>query len=142
MARNLLNNPQRLIVHCSDFGKDHTAETVHTWHAQRGWSGIGYHDIIEMDGKHRRGRPWYWKGSHARKGGWNSKSIGVCMLGKKVFTDLQYDTLSEYIRKVVEKYPEIVVCGHRDTDSGKTCPNFDVKAWVQSRPELSHVRTL
>lgn len=142
MARNPLNQPERLIVHCSDYGKQHTEKDVHLWHMKRGFDGIGYHDVIDMEGNHKRGRPWYWKGGHAKAGGWNSKSIGVCMLGKRMFIDAQYDALEAYILRVLKVYPDLVVCGHRDVDNqGKTCPNFDVKEWVKSRPALGHVRT-
>lgn len=138
----MINIPKRLIVHCSDYGKQHTPVEVHKWHKKRGFDGVGYHDFIDMEGKHKRGRPWYWKGSHTRSGGWNHKSLGVCMLGKRIFTNAQYDALEQYILQVVQDYPDIVVCGHRDVDPGKTCPNFDVKAWIQSRPALANVRTL
>ena len=143
MARSLLNKPERLIVHCSDFGRPHTEQDVHEWHMKRGFDGIGYHDVITMEAEHRRARPWYWKGSHAKGGGWNHKSIGVCMLGKRMFTDAQFDALEAYILLVLERYPDLLVCGHKDVDNqGKTCPNFDVADWVKSRPNLSHVRTL
>lgn len=141
MSKHILE-PTHLIIHCSDYGRDHTAKDVHDWHVKRGWSGNGYHDIIEFSGKVSRGRPFYWKGSHCKAKGMNHKALGVCMLGKSVFNEAQWLALEEYILQIVARYPNIVVAGHRDFDRGKTCPNFDVKDWVRSRPNLRHVRTL
>lgn len=141
MSKHILK-PKYLLIHCSDYGKQHTASTVHVWHVKRGWAGLGYHDIIDMDGKHERGRPWYWKGSHCYKARMNHQSLGVCLLGKRVFTDAQYNALACYILRVVKRFPDIIVAGHGDFDSDKTCPNFDVAAWIKTREELSHVKTL
>ena len=46
----------RVILHCSatNEGDDVTAAMIKRWHADRGWSDIGYHYIGGLD---QRGRP-------------------------------------------------------------------------------------
>lgn len=118
-----------IIVHCSDSppNRGDTAATIHAWHLQNGWSGIGYHRVILEDGKVENGRPLYWVGSHAR--GYNSKSIGVCLIGDGVYTHEQYSSLRKLIFKLLDRSPQAKVIGHRDIDDRKTCPKFDVKQW-------------
>ena len=43
----------KIIVHCSATpeGRDVSAATIDDWHKQRGWSGIGYHYVVGLDGK-------------------------------------------------------------------------------------------
>ena len=135
-------NIQRLIIHCSDYGKPHTASDIHDWHRKRGWAGIGYHDIIDQDGLEHAGRPHYWQGAHAKSGGWNRKSLGVCLLAKRIRTDAQMKGLKAYVLRMAREYPNILVCGHRDVEPNKTCPNFDVRAWIKADPDMRHVRTL
>ena len=121
-----------IVVHCSDSpqGRGDTATTIHQWHLANGWDGIGYHRVILEDGKVENGRPLYWVGSHAR--GYNSKSIGVCLIGDGIYTLKQFDSLRKLIFKLLERSPQAKVIGHCDIDSGKTCPKFDVKEWWAS----------
>jgi len=118
-----------IIVHCSDSpqGRGDTAATIHRWHLENGWSGIGYHRVILEDGQVENGRPLYWMGSHAR--GFNAKSIGICLIGDGIYTFEQYTALRKLIFKLLERSPKAKVIGHCDVDSCKPCPKFDVKAW-------------
>ena len=117
-----------IVVHCSDSPhRGDTAETVHKWHLERGWAGIGYHYVIREDGTVERGRPDYWVGSHVA--GHNANSLGICLLGKDEFTDAQYASLKELVKSLFIKYPGAALKGHRDLDSKKTCPNFSVQGW-------------
>ncbi|MGI0120250.1 N-acetylmuramoyl-L-alanine amidase [Zooshikella sp. RANM57] len=119
----------KLVVHCSDSPNysDIDAEEIHRWHKKRKWSGIGYHKVIRRDGTVENGRPEYWKGAHVK--GYNSTSLGVCLIGRDQFTDAQMRSLERVLIEWKAKYSNADVCGHRDLDSHKTCPNFDVKAW-------------
>ena len=118
-----------LVIHCSDTPNhwETTAEEIHQWHLERGWDGIGYHKVIKRNGDWQDGRPDYWVGSHVK--GYNTGSIGICLIGRDEFTDIQFQTLESMVRLYKSKYPDIKVVGHRDLDSKKTCPNFDVKEW-------------
>jgi N-acetylmuramoyl-L-alanine amidase len=42
--------------------------------------------------------------------------------------------LDELLRDWISRYPQARICGHRDfPNTQKTCPNFDVAAWVKDR---------
>lgn len=118
-----------IIIHCSASpqGRGDDAETIHAWHLANGWSGIGYHCVILEDGTIENGRPLYWIGSHAR--GYNTKSIGVCLIGEGVYTLQQWHALRTHIFKLLEKFPQAKVVGHNELDDNKDCPMFDVQEW-------------
>ena len=42
----------KIIIHCSATpeGRDVKADEIKQWHKDRGWSDIGYHFVIELDG--------------------------------------------------------------------------------------------
>ena len=117
-----------IIIHCSDSpnGKDIRASDIHDWHLKRNWSGIGYHHIVCVDGEIENGRPHYWVGAHAK--GHNLSSIGVCLIGRDVFSGEQMYTLGILVRYLMRDYPNAKVLGHNEV-SNKTCPNFDVQKW-------------
>jgi hypothetical protein len=55
---------KRIILHCSATpeGREVSVETIRGWHSDpppqgRGWSDIGYHYVIHLDGKTEIGRP-------------------------------------------------------------------------------------
>lgn len=104
---------------------------IHQWHLERGWSGIGYHFVIEKDGTLRSGRPLNTVGAHCR--GYNSKSIGICMVGGldengnivDNFCDSQYKTLQTLVIMLREMYPEATFVKHKDLAATK-CNDVDV----------------
>lgn len=129
-----------IVVHCSDSTWGN-AEEIHRWHIERGFKKIGYHFVI-LNGKEKSKQPYDESrdgiieigrnidetGSHAL--GFNSNSIGICLIGKKQFSKKQFDVLRKLIRKLQKEYniPTENVIGHCETPkaNGKTCPNFDM----------------
>ena len=71
----------QLVIHHigGDCDRDVSAEEVHQWHINRGWSGIGYHFLIRKDGTIERGRPIDTVGAHVE--GQNSHTIGINISG-------------------------------------------------------------
>ena len=118
----------KIVIHCSDSNddRDFTAEDIHRWHIERGWSGIGYHYVIRRDGIIEAGRPEYWQGAHVYKH--NVNSLGICLIGRNVFTPEQFYTLYEKIKELKKKYVGAEVFNHYELDNKKTCPNFNVHA--------------
>ena len=118
-----------IVIHCSDTpnGREHNAEDIHRWHIERGFDGIGYHYVIKLDGTIENGRPEYWIGAHAS--GHNSGSIGVCLIGRDDYTDLQIHSLDGLVCKLQKKYKGVNVIGHNEI-SKKECPGFDVQRWL------------
>lgn len=132
MARQI----KKLIVHCSATpeGRDVKVSDIKRWHVEdNGWSDIGYHWVIELDGSIRKGRPESSSGAHAK--GHNKESIGICYIGgcdsdmkpKDTRTDAQKETLRCLLIDLLGRYPEAEIIGHRDVSS-KSCPSFDAKA--------------
>jgi SAM-dependent methyltransferase len=71
----------RIIIHCTATpqGREVTVGEVDRWHRARGFSGIGYHYLIGLDGNMRTGRSVKQAGAHCE--GQNAHSIGVCYVG-------------------------------------------------------------
>jgi N-acetylmuramoyl-L-alanine amidase len=128
------NKIRFLIIHCSDTpdNQDLSASDIHQMHLGFGWDGIGYHKIIKRNGVIENGRPEFWIGAHTY--GLNDKSLGVCLIGRNKFTDLQFNSLEKIILKWKEKYNNPEIIGHcKAIETKKTCPNFDVKKWCMER---------
>ena len=70
---------RRTILHHAE-ASNCTAEDIHRWHLNRGWSGAGYHFLVRKDGNVYRLRPEECVGAHAY--GSNYDSIGICAEGK------------------------------------------------------------
>jgi len=123
---------EKIFVHCSaspqNRGDD--AETIHGWHKQRGWDGIGYHSVILENGVVQQGRPVYWQGAHCR--GYNRNSLAVCLIGTGGdATRLQLFSLQDVIKQWLSNNPTAEIAGHNEY-STKECPGFDVKEWWQT----------
>jgi N-acetylmuramoyl-L-alanine amidase len=134
-----MRNVDMIIIHCSatKATSDITAETVRKWHRERGWSDIGYHFFIRLDGTIEKGRPLEIPGSHAR--GYNNRSIGICYAGGLDGDMKPSDTRTAAQKNSMEALVTILkivhgdhleIVGHRDLPNvAKACPCFDVKKW-------------
>lgn len=123
--------------------KNKVAE-IRRWHMEdRGWRDIGYHFIIDLDGKVMAGRPLEQTGAHVK--GRNTGTIGVCMIGKRVgkrtdkfldnFTEAQEVAVLELIKGLQARFGKLAVTGHNQF-ANKECPCFDVPKWwsASNRP--------
>ena len=126
----------KVIVHCAATpeGRDVKTEEIKRWHTEeRGWSDIGYHWVVELDGSINEGRSEDINGAHCR--GHNSDSVGICYVGgsdsegnpKDTRTEEQRDALVTLIKEILDRHPDAEVFGHRDF-STKACPSFDAKS--------------
>tara|TARA_R110000796_G_scaffold137669_1_gene253786 strand:+ start:1729 stop:2133 length:405 start_codon:yes stop_codon:yes gene_type:complete len=125
----------KIIIHCSATpeGRDVSPEEIKRWHVEeRGWSDVGYHFIITIDGVVHSGRPLEIQGAHTK--GHNSESIGVCYVGgmdkemkyaKDTRTEEQKESLVNLICELKDIY-DCKVYGHNNF-SNKECPSFDAK---------------
>lgn len=129
-----------LIVHCDATPPTHnwTIEKLRAVHKQRGFNDVGYHFYIRRDGSLYKGRSVKTQGAHCVTGGWNRKSLGICMAGgvdskmrpEDNFTPAQFNTLLWLLEQLKVPYPKADVFGHRDTGANKACPSFDVKKFL------------
>lgn len=123
-----------IVVHCSDTSDEKNLDVtdIHKMHLKFGWDGIGYHKVILRSGEIKNGRPEYWIGAHVK--GKNNISLGVCLIGRNKFTDLQFYSLEKLLKKWKVCYPKATILGHCDTgETNKTCPNFDVIEWCKNK---------
>ena len=121
-----------LIIHCSATlpGQRVTVQDIDRWHRQQGFSCIGYHFYITVDGTIWTGRPLSQIGAHCK--GYNTHSIGICYEGgldeegrpQDTRTLMQKAALVALINKLRESYPTADVVGHCDLNPHKACPCF------------------
>ena len=130
-----------IVVHYSATprGQHHTVEDIRRWHKARGFSDIGYHYVVYLDGSVHKGRqPETRQGAHVK--GHNKNTIGICWIGGTeagdpdtgvdTRTPEQTDALITLIDELLERHPNAEVVGHRDiADSPTQCPGFDVIPW-------------
>ena len=122
-----------VVHHVGEITRDVSAEEIHGWHKNNGWSGIGYHFVIRKDGTIERGRPQDTIGAHAQ--GFNSVSIGINVVGdfeQEDPTAEQVESIARLIAYLVAQYGELRVCGHRDLMS-TDCPGANLYCLL---PEL------
>ena len=124
-----------IIVHCSATreGQDVTTDTIRHWHVDgNGWSDIGYHYVIELDGRVVSGRPLYQRGAHCT--GHNATSIGICYVGgltidgkkpKDTRTRAQRLAMCELIDRLSAQFsiPNTGIHVHNEY-AHKACPSF------------------
>jgi N-acetylmuramoyl-L-alanine amidase len=130
------NTTDKLIVHCTATpeGREVSLQEVDRWHRQAGYTGIGYHYLIHLDGRVEKGRDEDTIGAHTT--GHNYSSIGICYVDgcdasgklapKDTRTPLQKQALISLLQGLKKRYPKAKIYGHRDF-ANKACPSFDAK---------------
>jgi N-acetylmuramoyl-L-alanine amidase len=82
-----------VVIHHSATSPNTKAESIKRYHVEeRGWDDIGYHWIIEADGRIVQGRSESTVGAHALnpKPSRNQTHIGICVIGNDQFSAKQY----------------------------------------------------
>ncbi len=125
----------KLIVHCTATpeGRHTTVEDIRRWHKDRGWSDIGYHIVIYLDGTVHEGRDIEIQGAHCK--GQNKNSIGIAYVGginavdykpKDTRTEEQKQALVDMLEYFKTLFPNVEIFGHNDF-APKACPSFNAK---------------
>ena len=129
-----------LTIHCAATpeGRHVAADTITAWDKAK-FGQTSYHWVVELDGKMVRTLRDDQKGAHT--GGANTGNIGICYVGgmdkqmkapKDTRTTEQKKALRTLIRTYQDRYPGIIIRGHRDWPKvNKACPSFDVAAWIK-----------
>ena len=142
-----------IIIHCTATrpgwwqGKPLKAKIneIRRWHTEeRGWSDIGYHYLIDRDGKVGTGRDVSRDGAHVR--GRNKNTIGVSLFGghggseqdkfEDNFTPEQDRALRELLDDLQAKYGKMKISGHNQY-AAKACPTFQVDRWLKKKPPVT-----
>ena len=123
-----------VIHHTGSPDMDASAEQIHGWHLNNGWSGIGYHYVIRKDGTIERGRPEWSIGSHAY--GENSHTIGIHLSGdfeQAYPTEDQLDRCGALIADICDRYGIPIdrnhVVGHGELMS-TDCPGTNLQTYL------------
>lgn len=112
---------ERIILHHA-YAKICSAEDIHRWHKQKGWSGAGYHFLVRKDGSIYRMRPEDKVGAHAY--GSNYNSIGICAEGNYMEEEMpvaQKNSIIELVSELKKKYNITKVQKHKDV-CATSCP--------------------
>lgn len=138
-----------IIIHCAATreGIDFDGSDILKWHLKKGFSAIGYHYTILLDGTIERGRSEDKMGAHCF--GHNYNTLGICYIGgldkqgkpKDTRTKEQKHALIILLESLCDKYPIKIIKGHRDYSEDKnkngiieewewmkSCPCFDAES--------------
>jgi len=124
----------RIIVHCTATpeGRHVDVDTIRDWHKARGWSDVGYHFVVYLDGSVHVGRDVAKVGAHVA--GHNATTIGVVYVGgtdaagkaKDTMNDAQETAVVNLVKSLRAKYGPLTLHGHNEY-AAKACPSFKVK---------------
>ena len=111
-----------IVIHCTATkpGYDYTANDIRKMHRAQGWSDIGYHYIVRLNGAVEPGRDVDMIGAHVS--GYNAHSIGIAYVGginsrgkaEDTRTEAQKASLLALLVELRKLYPRAKISGHRD----------------------------
>lgn len=143
-----------IIIHHTGAEEKDTAQ-VRRYHLSLGWRDIGYHYVIERDGKVVPGRSLELVGAHCKAAGMNQKGIGVALIGNMENhppLPAQEKAAVELVQELMERFrvPLANVLGHKEVPGAATaCPgrHFSMAALrsrlegaLRSQPEGARVK--
>jgi len=134
------SSTQRIAIHHTASG-DVSAETVHGWHRNRGWMGIGYHYLVRQAGEIERGRAEELRGIHAPAA--NANSIAIALAGNFELLPpaiTQMNSLVWLIRDIRSRHGELPLIRHLDLQAtscpGRLFPWEELQRRLQQRTHL------
>lgn len=138
---------KKIILHCTATkeGEIFSVETIRKWHLKRGWSDIGYHYLIAIDGTIDLGRPVFKQGAHTQ--GENQYSIGIAYVGgvdaqseaKDTMTAEQEESFLMLYNSLKIVFGPLSLHGHNEF-SNKACPSFIVNEKYKFLTELNKTK--
>lgn len=146
---------QYLVIHCTATpeGREVSSAELRRWHTAppskggRGWSKVGYTDMIHLDGNVERlvdnnedNRIDPWELTNGAKG-YNAISRHIVYVGglakdgktaKDTRTEAQKEALRKYVQSFHRRFPMIHIVGHGELPGvQKACPSYSVSAWLK-----------
>lgn len=142
-----------LVLHCTATPEDRevSSDDIRAWHTNpvnkggRGWSQVGYTDLIHLNGEVERlvdnnedANVDPWEITNGAKG-YNSISRHVVYVGgvvadgkttKDTRTKAQKAAMEVYVKEFHRKHPNVRIIGHNEV-AAKDCPSFDVQVWLK-----------
>jgi hypothetical protein len=100
------------------------------------WGDIGYHFLIDPQGRVYEGRSLNWQGAHAGDPARNRRNIGICVLGDYSSGKppaAAVEALANLIDWLVGKHSiaRNQIYGHLELKSGTACPGPALLGWVE-----------
>ena len=140
---NAMNGVKKITIHhegWTPFTSTSTAATydriesirqIHT--RDRGWSDIGYHFVIDRQGRIVEGRPLAYQGAHVSEN--NPHNLGILVLGnfeKQTPSKKQIEALGRFTRQMMKTHrvPASRVQTHREINPTQ-CPGRHLQAQVE-----------
>lgn len=133
------NKPKKIIIHCTATAKGINTDIsdINQWHKKQGFSMVGYHYVIKLDGTIQQGRDEDMMGAHCL--GENCTSIGIAYVGgmsqdndhpEDTRTEEQKIALLGLVNSLRRKYIEkegirLSIHGHNEF-ANKACPSYTV----------------
>jgi hypothetical protein len=147
------NSLKYLVIHCTATpeGREVSSADIRRWHTGpvsqggRGWSQVGYTDLIHLDGTVERlaenNEDAYVDGWEVTNGatGYNAASRHIVYAGgltkdgktaKDTRTPAQRVALENYVKDFHERFPCVKIIGHNEV-AAKACPSFSVQKWLK-----------
>lgn len=142
-----------LVLHCTATpeGREVSSDDIRAWHTNpvskggRGWSQVGYTDLIHLNGEVERlvdnnedANVDPWEITNGAKG-YNSISRHVVYVGgvvadgktaKDTRTKAQKAAMEAYVKEFHRRHPNVRIIGHMEV-AAKDCPSFDVQVWLK-----------
>lgn len=142
-----------LVLHCTATpeGREVSSDDIRAWHTNpeskggRGWSQVGYTDLIHLNGEVERlvdnnedANVDPWEITNGAKG-YNSISRHVVYVGgvvadgkttKDTRTKAQKAAMEAYVKEFHKRHPNVRIIGHREV-AARDCPSFDVQVWLK-----------
>jgi N-acetylmuramoyl-L-alanine amidase len=137
-----------LVWHCTATpeGKEFSRASIDRMHRARGFTKIGYHKLIHLDGSVSEGRSPGEIGAHVS--GHNRGTLGYSYVGgvdakgkaKDTRTDAQKATMRRLTEEAIAKYKLTKVVGHRDLSPDKDGDgDVEPHEWVKMCPCFSAI---
>lgn len=137
-----------LVLHCTDTmpGREVSSEELRHWHTDpkprgNGWKQVGYRGMFHINGEQKElvpnnndgiVDPWEVTNGAA---GYNSQCehwVYVGGHGGDTRTLKQKQAMAVAVKAFHERNPQVLIVGHNYLNPGKSCPSFDVQAWLRS----------
>lgn len=142
-----------IVIHCTATpeGRAVSVDQLRQDHRAQGWSDIGYHYVVTLDGRVHLGRDVDRAGAHVA--GHNAHSIGIVYVGgleakkdgvpvsklqaKDTRTPEQKAALVALLKSLRKFYPDAKIRGHRDFSPDKNGNNIvEPEEWIKMCPSF------
>ena len=137
-----MDKVEYIVIHHTG-AEEKDAAQVKRYHLGLGWRDIGYHYIIEKDGKIVKGRTG--TGAHCTADGMNKKGIGIALIGnfdKRLPTKKQLASLDTIVFQEAQVYkiPYTKIIGHNEVKGAATaCPGKNLKMYQVRNNYVNYV---